>query len=63
MKSKLESTNPKLVEGGRFEILRFGSKNELALISLPTAGYEVSFIRDQSALAQATAYIRPLQRS
>lgn len=55
MKRKLESTYP-LVDGGRFEILRSASKNELVLISPPTVGCSVSFLRDQSVLARATAY-------
>lgn len=63
MKSKLESTYPKLVEGGGFEILRTGSKNDLVLTSPPAAGYSVPFLRDHSGLAQALAYIRPLQSS
>lgn len=55
VKRKLESTYP-LVNGGRFEILRPASKNELVLISPPTVGCSVSFLRDQSVLARATAY-------
>ena len=55
VKRKLESTYP-LVDGGRFEILRSASKNELVLISPPTVGCSVSFLRDQSVLARATAY-------
>jgi len=63
MKSKLESTYPKLVQGGGFEILRTGSKNELVLISPSAAGYCLPFFRDHSGLAQALAYKRPLQSS
>lgn len=55
VKRKLESTYP-LVDGRRFEILCSASKNELVLISPPTVGCSVSFLRDQSVLARATAY-------
>lgn len=55
VKRKLESTYP-LVDGGRFEILGSASKNELVLISPPTVGCSVSFLRDQSVLARAAAY-------
>ena len=60
VKSKLESTYLKLVDGGGFEILHSG---ELVLISPPTTGSSVSFLCIQSGLPQATANIRPLQRS
>ena len=61
VKRKLESTYPKLVEGGGFEILRSGARSDLVVVTPPMAGYLVPFLRDQSGLAQALAYVRPLQ--
>ena len=61
VKRKLESTYPKLVEGGGFEILRSGARNDLVVVTPPMAGYSVPFLRDQSGLGQALAYVRPLQ--
>ena len=59
--NKLEEIYPKLKEGGGFEILRSAVKNEMAVVTPPVGGYTVPFLRDQSGLAQAIAYIRPLQ--
>ena len=61
VKRKLESTYPKLVEGGGFEILRSGARSDLVVVTPPMAGYFVPFLQDQSGLAQALAYVRPLQ--
>ena len=49
--NKLEEIYPKL-KGGGFEILRSAVKNEMAVVTPP-----VPFLRDQSGLAQAIAYI------
>ena len=61
VKGKLETTDHKLVEGGGFEILRCGRRSDLVVVTPPTAGYSVPFLRDQSELAQALAYVRHLQ--
>jgi hypothetical protein len=62
---KLEEVYPKLKSGGCFDILRSGgpSPRNLMLINAPVTGYSVKFLRDESGLGQAIAYIRPLQRN
>ena len=63
VKAKLEEVYPRLVYGGGFEILRSGlSPKDLHLLTPPSnAGYSVQFLRDNSGLGQAIAYIRPVQ--
>ena len=66
VKTKLEEEFPKLKNGGGFEILRsgFSPAKSLVLLRPPASvGYSVKFLRDESGLGQALAYIRPLQRS
>ena len=67
VKEKLEQAYPKLVTGGRFEILRSGASTSvrgLCVLKPPaTTGYSVNFLRNESGLGQALAYVRPLQRS
>ena len=67
VKGKLEQAYPKLDKGGGFEILRTGistSVHGLCVLKPPTStGYSVNFLRNESGLGQALAYIRPLQRS
>ncbi|KAK2572104.1 hypothetical protein P5673_002306 [Acropora cervicornis] len=63
VKTKLESVFPKLKAGGGFELLRSGSpSSKLSLITPPSGGYSVAFLRDAAGLGQALAYIRPLQK-
>ncbi|CAH3045959.1 unnamed protein product, partial [Porites lobata] len=65
VKTKLEEEFPKLKNRGGFEILRsgFSPGKSLVLLRPPaSAGYSVKFLRDESGLGQALAYIRPLQR-
>ncbi|CAH3146691.1 unnamed protein product [Porites lobata] len=67
VKEKLEQAYPKLDKGGGFEILRSGNSTSvrgLCVLKPPTStGYSVNFLRNESGLGQALAYIRPLQRS
>ena len=61
-KEKRESVYPKLKDAGGFELLRMGSPNaKLFLINPPAGGYSVPVLWDTVGLAQALAYIRPLQ--
>ena len=63
VKTKLESVFPKLKAGGGFELPRSGSpSSKLSLITHPSGGYSVAFLRDAAGLGQALAYIRPLQK-
>ena len=67
VKEKLEQAYPKLDKGGGFEILRSGLSTSVRGLCVlkPSAatGYSVNFLRNESGLGQALAYIRPLQRS
>ena len=66
MKTNLEEEFLKLKNGGGFEILHsgFSPGKSLVLLRPPVSvGYSVKFLRDESGLGQALAYIRPLQRS
>ena len=67
VKEKLEQAYPKLDKGGGFEILRSGNSTSvrgLCVLKAPrSTGYSVHFLRNESGLGQALAYIRPLQRS
>lgn len=65
VQEKLENAFPKLSHGGGFEILRSGATvRELVVIRPPlNVGYSVSFLRNESGLGQALAYVRPVQRS
>ena len=65
VKQMLEAAYPKIVQGGGFEILRSGISltDQLQLITAPSSGYSVSFLRDMSGLGQALAYLRPVQRN
>ncbi len=64
LKEKLEEMYPKLVNGGGFELLRSGVPvHSLVVITPPPAGYSVAFLRDESGLGQALAYVRPLQKN
>ena len=63
LKTKLESIFPKMKASGGFELLRSGSpSSKLSLITPPSGGYSVAFLRDAAGLGQALAYIRPLQK-
>ena len=63
MKDRLEESFPKLKECGGFEILRpQGRIDPLKTIAPPRSGYSVPFLRDQSSLGTAIAYIRPIQK-
>ena len=62
VKTTLEESYPKLIEGGGFEILRRGpSPTELTVIPPPPSGYTVNFLCDFTGLGQAIAFIRSLQ--
>ena len=62
VKTKLEESYPKLIDGGGFEILQRGlSPSELSIIPPPNSEYTVHFLRDCAGLGQAIASIRPLQ--
>ena len=67
VKEKLEQAYPKLDKGGGFEILRSGVSTSVRGLCVlkPSAatGYSVNFLKNESGLGQALAYIRPLQRS
>ena len=66
VKTNLEEEFLKLKNGGGFEILHsgFSPGKSLVLLRPPVSvGYSVKFLRDESGLGQALAYIRPLQRS
>ncbi len=65
VQEKLEKAYPKLSQGGGFEILRSGaSVKELVVIRPPSlTGYAVPFLRNESGLGQALAYIRPVQEN
>ena len=54
---------PKLTGGGGFEILRqdSGSGKILKPLPVPPSGYSAEFIK--GVIAQAKAYLRPLQRN
>ena len=64
LEEKLFEVYPKISDGGGFQILRAGPgghSSSLSVISPPPNGYSVPFLRDESGLGQALAYIRPLQ--
>ena len=65
VQEKLENAFPKLSHGGGFEILRSDATvKELVIIRPPAnVGYAVPFLRNESGLGQALAYIRPVQRN
>ena len=66
VKEKLEQAYPRLQKGGGFEVLRSGLSSMRHLVVLKpsvTTGYSVKFLRDESGLGQALAYVRPLQTS
>lgn len=67
VKEKLEQAYPKLDKGGRFEILRSGDSTSVCGLCVlkPSAatGYSVNFLKNESGLGQALAYIPPLERS
>ena len=64
VKTRLESVYPKLKDGGGFELLRSGlPSSKLSLMTPPSGGYSVPFLRDTAGLGQALAYIRPLQKN
>ncbi|MGH0189039.1 UNVERIFIED_CONTAM: hypothetical protein FKN15_033563 [Acipenser sinensis] len=53
---------PQLKGAGGFQMLRSVNKTkQLAPIPMPASGYSVKFLRTESGLNQAMAYIRPLQ--
>ena len=52
---------PKLQEGGGFELLRSASRVTLDIIKMPASGYTTHFLSDESGIATAICYIRPLQ--
>ena len=65
VQGKLEEEFPKLKAGGGFEILRSGGTRPKGLVAInpnTACGYSVKFLRDESGLGQALAYIRPLQK-
>ena len=66
VKAKLEQAYPKLEKEGGFEILRSGVSTSvcgLCVLKTPAAsGYSVHFLRNESGLGQALAYLHPLQR-
>ena len=64
VQERLEAAFPKLADAGGFEILRSGgSPKQLVLVRPPPhSGYSVPFLRNNSGLGQALAYVRPLQR-
>ena len=65
VQEKLEKAYTKLSQGGGFEILRSGATvKELVVIRPPSlSGYNVPFLRNESGLGQALAYIRPVQKN
>ena len=65
IQEKLENAFSKLSHGGGFEILRSGATvKELVIIRPPAnVDYAVPFLRNESGLGQALAYIRPVQRN
>ncbi|KAK6494048.1 hypothetical protein HHUSO_G486 [Huso huso] len=55
---------PQLKGAGGFQMLRSINKTkQLAPIPMPASGYSVKFLRTESGLIQAMAYIRPLQNN
>ena len=61
---KIETVYPKIKAGGGFELLRSGVSNkELVLITPPSSGYTVPFLRESSGIGQALIYVRPMQSS
>lgn len=65
VQKKLEEAYPKLCQGGGFEILRSGAtvKDLVFIRPPPLTGYAVPFLRNESGLGQALAYVRPVQRN
>lgn len=63
VKSVLEKEFPKLKDvNGAFEIMRSsGNRRSLELVSIPSMGYTVPFLKE--ILGQAIGYIRPLQKN
>ncbi|XP_072559957.1 G2/M phase-specific E3 ubiquitin-protein ligase-like isoform X2 [Paramormyrops kingsleyae] len=59
----LHSFYPPLKDAGGFQILRGFRSKALQSIPIPTSGYSVKFLRTESGLNQAVAYVRPLQTS
>jgi hypothetical protein len=59
---KILEAFPMLAEVGGYEILRTGerSSRQLMVVSIPTGGYTVQYLK--STIASAKGYIRPLQR-
>lgn len=57
----LEEKFPLLKDAGGYSICRTGQR--LQVISPGKSGYSIPYLRDESPLRQAVAYIRPLQKS
>ena len=60
LEEKLFEVYPKLSDGGGFQILQTGAgghSSSLSVISPSPNGYSVPFLRDESGLGQALAYI------
>lgn len=60
---KLMNAYPQLQEAGGFKLMRCGRSRRLVDIPMPSAGYSVRFLRLDSGLNKALAYILPLQLS
>lgn len=55
---------PLLKEAGSFSICRTATGSQRLLVIQPGKnGYSIPYLRDESPLRQAVAYIRPLQKS
>lgn len=59
----LEDQYPLLKKAGGYLICRTAGSQRLQVIPPGQNGYSIPYLRDESALRQAVAYIRPLQKS
>ncbi|XP_041862233.1 uncharacterized protein LOC121653056 [Melanotaenia boesemani] len=53
---------PQLADAGGFKLMRCGRNRVLVDIAMPSSGYSVRYLRLESGLNKALAYIVPLQR-
>ena len=56
------STVSPLQFGGGFKLYKSNRAGELIKIDMPPGGYSVSFLRNESELNRAVAYVVPIQR-
>lgn len=60
---QLYSAYPLLRQAGGFKIMRCGRSRALTPIPVPNSSYSVKFLRSESNLNKALAYIVPLQQA